>query len=425
MRTRLNLKPAIVSLALLGLMLAVTGCHAGDNFDSRLEAIAAPYGFSIARWEARTLPRDLAQSAGPWTLSPERETELVIEYFTATRWIAYLDYQVSRRPDGNAAAAFESELIGYRERKDELEATVERILERQIATVLGEEGIYNLWDSSGYPRPPLHIPPVNFQLEMPPHLLVISPRDRIESQREILLRQDLSVAEIEGVEAAADGLGVSSLVLDIGGLAATYPSFVTNDASLNFTIAAATEEWLHQYLLLQPLGILYALDLTGVAPDYEIAAINETVVGIASDEIAAIIYQRYYPAYARDNPPSGSGEVAGFDFNRVMRETRLQVDEYLAQGQVAAAEAYMEQRRQYLADNGYDIRKLNQAYFAFHGTYADSPTSVSPVGVMLRALRDDSASLQDFLVRASRLTGLDSLTVLAEQTAGISQEGLP
>jgi len=413
LRTRRNVKPVIGSLALLGLVLVAAGCRPGSDFDRHIEAIAAPYSFSITGWEARTLPRDLIQPAGPWLTTTADEPGLVIEYFTASRQINYLDYQIDYYA-GTDTIIFEAERASLRERKQALEDTVERILERQITTVLGEEGIYNFLDSSGYPRPPIQIPPLNFQLETPPHVLVISPRDHIESQREVLLRQEMTIAEMENIEAAADALGVSSLVTDIGGLAATYPSFVTNDASLYFTIAAAAEEWLHQYLLLQPLGALYALDVTGTAPDYEVATINETVVGIVSDEIADIVYQRYYPEYARDNPTSNGTTETGFDFNRVMRETRLQVDEYLAQGRIAAAEAYMEQRRQYIVANGYRIRKLNQAYFAFHGTYADSATSVSPIGVMIRELRARSASLKDFLATASQLTGVAELTALVE-----------
>ncbi len=64
----------------------------------------------------------------------------------------------------------------------------------------------------------------------------------------------------------------------------------------------------------------------------------------------------------------------------------------------------MEQKRKYLELNGHYIRKLNQAYFAFHGTYADSPTSISPIGIELRELRDRSSSLKDFLDTAAAMT---------------------
>ncbi len=80
-----------------------------------------------------------------------------------------------------------------------------------------------------------------------------------------------------------------------------------------------------------------------------------------------------------------------------MREIRRAVDNYLARGEIEQAEEFMEQKRQFLAAKGYHIRKLNQAYFAFHGTYADSPTSISPIGVELKELRSQSTSLKDFL----------------------------
>ena len=49
----------------------------------------------------------------------------------------------------------------------------------------------------------------------------------------------------------------------------------------------------------------------------------------------------------------------------------------------------MEQRRQLFVENGYYIRKLNQAYFAFYGAYADVPGGAAgedPVGPAVRAL---------------------------------------
>jgi hypothetical protein len=92
-----------------------------------------------------------------------------------------------------------------------------------------------------------------------------------------------------------------------------------------------------------------------------------------------------------------------------MREIRIAVDNYLAQGEIDQAEAFMEQKQQYLAENGYYIRKLNQAYFAFHGTYADSPTSSSPIGKEISQLREQSASLKDFLDSAAGITSQDEL----------------
>jgi hypothetical protein len=76
----------------------------------------------------------------------------------------------------------------------------------------------------------------------------------------------------------------------------------------------------------------------------------------------------------------------------------------------------MEERRQLFIANGYPIRKLNQAYFAFHGTYAASAASISPIGDQVQKLRDNSDSLSDFLRTVSGfgtyLEFLDHLNML-------------
>jgi hypothetical protein len=91
-----------------------------------------------------------------------------------------------------------------------------------------------------------------------------------------------------------------------------------------------------------------------------------------------------------------------FDFRKEMRETRQRADELLAQGKIDEAEHYMEQRRQVFVQNGHLIRKLNQAYFAFHGAYNADPggspaAGKDPVGPAVQQLRDRSASMGDFL----------------------------
>jgi hypothetical protein len=210
---------------------------------------------------------------------------------------------------------------------------------------------------------------------------------------------------MEAIEEEVDKLGVSSLVLELGGFAA-YPSLVTNDASLRFIIDTVTEEWLHQYLAFTPLGVRYLLDLAGLARNYEIATINETLAGIVSKEIGTIVCGEYYVECESQQKRAAK---PGFDFNREMREIRRAVDQYLARGEIEQAEEFMEQKRQYLASKGYYIRKLNQAYFAFYGTYADRPTSISPIGVELQELRRQSASLKDFLDTVAVMTSRQDL----------------
>ncbi len=78
----------------------------------------------------------------------------------------------------------------------------------------------------------------------------------------------------------------------------------------------------------------------------------------------------------------------------------------------------MEERRREFVANGYGIRKLNQAYFAFHGSYADSPTSISPIGGQLESLRQRSASLGGFVRAVAQISSYRDLEELLERDEG-------
>jgi hypothetical protein len=109
---------------------------------------------------------------------------------------------------------------------------------------------------------------------------------------------------------------------------------------------------------------------------------------------------------------SNSDDPAPFDFRAEMHETRVTADQLLAEGKIEEAESYMEQRRQIFWENGYLLRKLNQAYFAFHGAYADVPGGAAgedPVGPAVRALREQSDSLADFINTISWMTSFEQL----------------
>jgi hypothetical protein len=85
-----------------------------------------------------------------------------------------------------------------------------------------------------------------------------------------------------------------------------------------------------------------------------------------------------------------------------MHVTRLEADRLLAEGRVEEAEAYMEIRRQFFLENGYLIRKLNQAYFAFHGSYAAEPggaadSAGAALGEQLRKLKEKTLSYAQFM----------------------------
>lgn len=405
----IKLQIRLIVIASLLLVICLSGgCAPERSFDNQLNSIVRPYRFNLIGWECRALSNELNQWIFGSSEEIDGEVDVVMEYFSAIERLKNLESEIKAVKAGSGQsglALLEDELNMLQEHVGALGSKVEGLIEKQIRETLAEQGIFHPMDK--YIRLKFGFPPVNFILEKPPHLLVISPRDRIESIREITFRQDISLEEIEDIEAAVDDLGVSSLVVELGGIA-TYPTFVTNDASLKFTLDTATEEWLHQYLAFTPLGFLYLLDLTGVSRNYDIATMNETAAGMMSKEIGTMICEKYYPQF--DNCDSQSpGAESEFDFNREMREIRRAVDSYLAQGEIELAEEFMEQKRLYLASNGYYIRKLNQAYFAFHGTYADRPTSISPIGLELRQLRSQSASLKVFLDTVAGMTSRQEL----------------
>jgi hypothetical protein len=166
---------------------------------------------------------------------------------------------------------------------------------------------------------------------------------------------------------------------------------------MEWVISTISHEWIHTYLAFRPLGWRY----------YDSGAmrtINETVASIAGDELGRRVIERFYPekapppAWPQPRALRAEGEAKPtFSFGAFMRETRLAIDKLLAAGQIAEAETYMAARRKELAEHGYLLRRLNQAYFAFHGSYAVGAAATDPIGGKLRLLRLQSGSLAEFM----------------------------
>ena len=407
-------KAKVVLIATIGLLLfclLFVIFFPTSSLNSSINKIVSPYSFSIFSWELQALSYELEEFVFGGDKVTADESYVVLEYFAVAEQFRAIEREIEAVRSGMISGdlvLLEAELDALQKQKDGLEDKAEKVLERQIKEILAQLDIYNPTDDSLGME--ITFPPVNFALEQPPRLLVVSPRDRIERIRDIKLRQDITGEEIEEIEDAIDELGVSSLVVGLGGIA-TYPAFVSNDASLRFVINTAIEEWLHQYLFFEPLGFLYALDLVGFSKDCEVIIMNETLASMASKEIGDVLYQKYYSQYedgSSQNEASGGADTE-FDFFKEMRDIRTTVDEYLAQGEIEKAEEFMEQKRLFLASKGYYIRKLNQAYFAFYGTYADRPTSIDPIGVELRTLREQTASISDFINTVAAMTNHNDL----------------
>jgi hypothetical protein len=379
-----------------------------DNLYRQINEIVAPYRFDLGKWEVVAIGNELGSLFTEEESVSAADKSVVTDYFDNLERIRWLELVIKAIREGTMegdSADYEEELTELNRYNSEIIDKVEAVLKAQIIEALNEHGIYSPWGV--YSRNDVNFPPLEFILSKPPRLLVISPRDRIERIRDITLVPEMDITDMEDIETRISELDYSGLVIGVGGMA-TYPSYVTDNAGLKFVISTIIEEWLHQYLAFKPLGFLYILDLTGICNDDDIATMNETLVGIVSDEIATIVYDKYY-SFGEPEPSLPVPTEPVFDFNKEMREIRRTADNMLARGEVEAAESFMEEKRQYILENGYYVRKLNQAYFAFYGTYADSPTSINPIGEELKQLRQDSTSLKEFLDTVAEMTTREEL----------------
>lgn len=412
---------AIASVSLLMLLLR------GDAFTlNPVQEASYRYTFDLIGWH-------LSNSMSKWThlafraipgraISDTEKFALVDEYFTLGRAGNDLENRINvvaseESPTAPEARRLQAELdMAHRIRRD-IRNDVEETLESELSSAIRGEGMGLLGE--------VVFPPVDIRLIETPKALIISPRDRIERRDSILLDPHISVESREEVEAdLLKDEDVSALVLDIGGVA-TYPASVYNGADLDATLSIMAHEWLHHYLFLRPLG-----QRMFDSPD--MIVLNETVADLGGRELGGGASKRIRSRMSQVIPvglgstteieDAGATRTADFDFGREMRETRLTVDALLARDEIEIAEAYMETRRKLFVANGHPIRKLNQAYFAFNGAYAESPASVNPIGGQVRRLRELSPDLGTFMSLVSGVSDYaEFLEILSEiEAAGQS-----
>ncbi|MCA9902662.1 MAG: hypothetical protein KC547_02300 [Anaerolineae bacterium] len=300
------------------------------------------------------------------------------------------------------------------------QSLVESILEGQIAAVLVDQGFGTIGQL---------LPPIAMRFTQPPNFLIISPRDEIRFETGIAL-DPLPVDDQTALETAVEAdQDVSALIVPIGGVA-LFPAMVLERTSIPSSLDTFAHEWSHHYLLTFPLGLNYDFDS-------EARIINETTATLFGREVSRLVLARYYPDLLAAVPVSPPAQVAlaphmpafmplslpsivaqppAFDFGAEMNETRIEVDRLLAAGNIDAAETYMEKRREVFVDNGYLIRRLNQAYFAFYGGYqtgAPGAGGEDPIGAAVQRLRDRSLSLHAWIVTMRSITTRDQLLAAA------------
>jgi hypothetical protein len=387
---------ALTGLVVVGgvMLLRATGP------DNAVEAAADDHAYDFALWEIENFPRkwifklhNLFDSR-----SADEDEALIQRYFSLSSEIRTLQSGEGNHDRQETARA----------ERDALEGDVEDILEGRMTAVLEDEDLQlepPLFGNLG-----LIFPPVDFELDSPPRVLAISPRDRIALVDSYLLEPGLQRDQFGGIEEKAESDnestdGVSAIVVGTGGVA-TYPSVLSADDSYQELIDTAFHEWLHQYLSFFPLGRSYF-------EGGDVKTLNESVASIGGRELATRYFERYGGLETPDSAPAPDGQP--FDFTEEMRALRREVEALLADGRVEEAEALMEERRQTFVDHGYGVRKINQAYFAFNGFYAFSPGSIDPIGPNLQKLFDKEGSPGAFL-RAVR--GITSREGLDQAVAG-------
>jgi hypothetical protein len=371
---RIFIAAYLAAVAIL-ITLAATGgvaLYRSMEPEDAAEAAATGHGYDLVSWEIRHFPE---------------------------KWLQKLQngFDGSNETDAHSklCAYFQPELD---ERPTNIENEVEDVIEGRVTAVLEDERLAlepPLFSDLG-----LIFPPVDFELDASPRVLAVSPRERIELRDSYLLEPHLTPETISEIEREAESenageTGISALVIRTGGFS-SYPSVVFEDASYESLIENVFHEWLHSYLIFFPLGTSYF-------GSSEARTLNESVANIAGKELARLYFERYGSlgatcgAVPATPTPIPSPSTPAFDFTAEMRALRREVEAMLAENRIEEAEALMEAKRDEFEAEGVFIRKLNQAYFAFHGFYADTPASIDPIGPKLQTLLERAGSAGEFV----------------------------
>jgi hypothetical protein len=400
------------------LILLLLSVGRGDDIPY-LKSVAGAYEQDLVRWEiTHSMDKWLAKAADillPGRPSQEERLEDVASFFALRDDLHIADGELeqalaAQAPNGatnDAAANAASTIDDLQAQRRQLQTGVEETLESAISGVVSDLGII---DSFG----PVDWPPVDFTFENRALLLVRSPRDAIVRLEDLLLDPGVPLLDQVRLEEDVEAIdnNTSALVVRIGGVA-TYPAQVSPRRTLHGTLEIAAHEWLHHWLIFRPLGRKWS-------NGGELQSINETLANIFGQEVGDASLELLTgevvnrPPWTpptlreREEPPAYV-----FDFRREMRSTRTELERFLAESSPDTAEAYLEERRLEFRANGFNIRKLNNAWFAFNGTYADSAASISPVEGQLRTIRAASPDLTTFLANIASISKTGQLETMA------------
>ncbi len=386
----------LVFVALLGSMLGTVGAGAtqgGLPLTTIVDTAVEGQRFSLTDFELRSVFNKWLSEVGVFVTrrgdAGSAADQLVTRYFSLGAQIGALEADGASDP---------AEIADLRREWLRLENRTERILENRVADALRSAGIVRALPL--FTGQDLLWPPVDIELTQPPRLLVISPRNEIRLVRDTLLDPDLSLEEIEMIEQQVEADGRwSALVDSIGGVAA-YPAMVRDSRSYGSSINTIVHEWVHHYLFFFPLGWAFFRS-------NDLRTINETVADIVADEIDDLVF-----AASPSVRPVERRNLDRSESDQILFQLRLDVGRLLIAGEVDEAERLMDETRMELNALGRDLRRINQAFFAFNGVYATSAASSSPIGPLLRELRASVPNLAEFLVQVRGVTGQHELEAL-------------
>jgi len=380
---------------------------------SPANATASAYQFSIVQWELANLPRKwlhLLTYIVPGR-KPTREERLaaIDEYLLVARLAQKEKDRLEGRAgrssstlaagagrDSSASREYLDELL---EDREALRAEAEEGMEAELSAAFIEEGMAS--------RVGFLFPPVDLRFDRPPTIFITSPRDRIKREEAMLLEPEIPVLDRDRLEnELLNRYDRSALVDDLAGLS-TYPSLVSELSPLRSVLQTAAHEWLHHYFFFRPLG-------WSIGRSSEMFTLSETASDLAGRELGDIAFARMGGDLSVSSHRYLSSAERYPNITREMRETRLEVERLLAEGRVGEAEEYMKERWWFLALRGFRLRKLNQAYFAFHGTYAESPASISPIGGQLAELRSLVPGVGEFVRTVAGLSSYPEFLALLE-----------
>lgn len=423
LRFSLSLFRWFITLALMVTLLRDSTLPLGDQWTA-VGVIVGSRQFDYVGWEIGALAAKVDSTL--WGVHPFMSevdrSAFVRAYMDDLARAHRLENQVAVVYADPDVADPEAESSALRAERDALRADLaarqtlaEATLEGQVSAVLVELG----FGVAGQ-----LVPPMAMRFTQVPNLLIVSPRDTIRFDVSINLYA-LPVDEQAALEARIDeSQNVSSLIAPLGGIA-LYPAMILETTSIAYALEVFAHEWLHHYLYLFPLGLNY--DFSG-----ETRIINETTANLFGREVGRLVLERYYPDLvppppappdpnAPPPPTPDPNAPPPFDYGAEMNETRVTVDALLAEGQIEEAEAYMEERRQLFVSNGYVIRKLNQAFFAFYGGYQSGTPGEGgsdPIGPSVQAIRDASASIHDWIAVMRTIVTRDELLAAREGLTG-------